>query len=62
VILFIGLPVNKFAGAGFMLNSKFFTVIVVLTFLALGAVVTFQALEMQEYNLWNTLQTRFFGK
>lgn len=43
-----------------MFNSKFFTVIVVLTFLALGAAVAFQALEMQEYNLWNTLQARFF--
>ena len=43
-----------------MFNSKFFTVIVVLTFLAIGAAVTFQALEMQEYNLWNTLQARFF--
>ena len=43
-----------------MLNSKMFTVVLVLTILALGAVVTFQALEMQEYNLWNALQARFF--
>ena len=44
-----------------MFNSKMFTVVLVLTVLALGAVVTFQALEMQEYNLWNALQTRFFS-
>ncbi|MBQ7209139.1 MAG: hypothetical protein IJS01_15185 [Lentisphaeria bacterium] len=43
-----------------MFNSKFFTVIIVVTFLALGAAVAFQALEMQEYNLWNSLQARFF--
>ena len=43
-----------------MFNSKMFTVVLLLTVLALGAVVTFQALEMQEYNLWNTLQARFF--
>ena len=43
-----------------MWNSKFFTVVIVLTVLALGATVAFQALEMQEYNLWNTLQARFF--
>lgn len=43
-----------------MLNSKFFTIIIALTFLALGAAVAFQSLEMQEYNLFNTLQQRFF--
>ena len=43
-----------------MFNSKMFTVILLATVLALGAVVAFQALEMQEYNLWNTLQERFF--
>ena len=43
-----------------MFNSKAFTVITVLTVLALGAAVTFQALEMQDYNLWNTLQQRCF--
>ena len=43
-----------------MFNSMAFTVITVLTVLALGAAVTFQALEMQDYNLWNTLQQRFF--
>ena len=42
-----------------MFNSKFFTVVVVLTFLALGAAVAFQVLEMQEYNLFNTLIERF---
>ena len=44
-----------------MFNSKMFTVVLLLTVLALGAVVTFQALEMQEYNLWNALQARFFS-
>ena len=43
-----------------MFNSRFFTAVVVLTFLALGAAVYFQAMEMQEYNLFNTLQQRFF--
>ncbi|MBQ9753758.1 MAG: hypothetical protein IJV93_03290 [Lentisphaeria bacterium] len=43
-----------------MFNSKFFTAVIVLTFLALGATVAFQSLEMQEYNLFNTLQQRFF--
>jgi len=43
-----------------MFNSKAFTIIIVVTFLALGAAVTFQVLEMQEYNLLNALQTRFF--
>ena len=43
-----------------MFNSKFFTAVIVLTFLAVGATVAFQVLEMQEYNLFNTLQQRFF--
>lgn len=38
-----------------MFNSKFFTVMIILTFLAMGATVTFQALEMSEYNLFNTM-------
>ena len=43
-----------------MFNSKFFTVVIVLTFLALGATVALQALEMKEYNLFNILQQRYF--
>lgn len=43
-----------------MFNSKFFTVVIVLTFVALGATVAFQVLEMKDYNLFNTLQQRFF--
>ncbi|MBR7139982.1 MAG: hypothetical protein IKD44_10590 [Lentisphaeria bacterium] len=43
-----------------MFNSKFFTAVIVLTFVALGATVTFQVLEMKEYNLFNTLQQRYF--
>ena len=43
-----------------MFNSKVFTIIIVVTFLAMAAAVTFQVLEMQEYNLLNTLQARFF--
>ena len=43
-----------------MFNSKFFTVVIVLTFLALGAAVAFQAMEMNDYNLFNTLQQRYF--
>ena len=44
-----------------MFNSKIFTVIIVVTFLALGTAVAFQVLEMREYNLWDTLQARFFS-
>ena len=43
-----------------MFNSKFFTAVIVLTFLALGATVALQVLEMKEYNLFNTLQQRYF--
>lgn len=43
-----------------MFNSKFFTVVIVLTFLALGAAVAFQAMEMNDYNLFDTLQQRYF--
>ena len=38
-----------------MFKSKFFTVMIVLTFIAMAATVTFQVLEMLEYNLFNTL-------
>ena len=43
-----------------MFNSKFITVVIFLTFLALGATVAFQAMEMNDYNLFNTLQQRYF--
>ena len=42
-----------------MFNSKFFTVMIVLTFLAVGATVAFQSIEMNEYGLFETL---FGGK
>lgn len=42
-----------------MLKSKFMTVLIVLSFLAIGATVAFQALEMKEYNLFQTLLGRF---
>ena len=38
-----------------MLNSKFFTVMIVLTFLAMVATVVFQSVEMSDYNLFNTM-------
>jgi len=38
-----------------MFKSKFFTVMIVLTFVAMAATVTFQVLEMLDYNLFNTL-------
>ena len=43
-----------------MLKSKFFAVMAVLTVVALGAAIVFQSLEMKEYNLFDTLQQRFF--
>lgn len=43
-----------------MFQSKFFTVVIVLTFLALGAAVTFQVLEMIDYDHFTSLQQRFF--
>ena len=38
-----------------MFKSKFFTVVIVVTFVAMGATVAFQAFEMQEYNLFKTI-------
>ena len=38
-----------------MFKSKFFTVMIVLTFIAMAATETFQVLEMLDYNLFNTL-------
>ena len=43
-----------------MLKSKFFAVMAGLTIAALGAALAFQGLEMKEYDLFNTLQQRFF--
>lgn len=42
-----------------MLNSKFFTVMLVLTLTSAAAVVALQALEMLEYDLFRTLMVRF---
>lgn len=38
-----------------MFASKYFTVMIVLTFLAMAATATFQVLEMCDYNLFGTL-------
>ena len=43
-----------------MWKSKFFTVMIVLTFLAVGAALAFQVLEMRDYGLLETLPKRFF--
>ncbi len=38
-----------------MFESKFFMVMIVLTLLAVGATTAFQVMEMQEYNLFETM-------
>jgi len=38
-----------------MFNSKFFTVVIALTFIAVAAIVTFQVIEMCDYNLFQTM-------
>ena len=43
-----------------MFKSKFFMVMLVLTTLVVAATLVFQLLEMHEYNLFQTLQARFF--
>ncbi len=43
-----------------MFKSKFFTVMIALTTLAVAAALVFELLEMKEYNLFQTLQARFF--
>ena len=43
-----------------MFTSKIFSAILVVTFLALGAAVAFQVLEMNDYQLFEILQERFF--
>ena len=43
-----------------MLNSKFFTVMIMQTLLFAAAAVTLQALEMDAYSLFEILKNRFF--
>lgn len=38
-----------------MFKSKFFTVVIVLTFIAMAATVAFQVFEMLDYNLFKTI-------
>ena len=38
-----------------MFNSKYFTVMIVLSFIAMVTTVVFQVLEMNEYNLFSTM-------
>ncbi len=38
-----------------MFDSKFFTIMILLTFLVLGTVVAFQVLEMNDYELFQTM-------
>ena len=38
-----------------MFKSKFFTVVIVISFLAMAAITTFQVLEMCKYNLFETI-------
>ncbi len=45
-----------------MFRSKFFTVMIILSFLALTAGVVFQAIEMQDYELFATTWARITGK
>ena len=42
-----------------MFNSKFFTGVIIVSFLAMAATVAFQVLEMNECNLFSTM---FSGK
>lgn len=42
-----------------MLKSKYFMIVMILTGLLLGAGVAFNALEMQDYNLFEALIARF---
>lgn len=42
-----------------MFNSKFFTGVIIVSFLAMAATVALQVLEMNEYNLFSTM---FSGK
>ena len=42
-----------------MLKSKYFLIVAVVTLLCVAAGLAFNILEMQEYNLFNTLIERF---
>ncbi len=42
-----------------MLKSKYFMVVMILSCIMLGAGVAFNALEMQDYNLFEALIARF---
>ncbi len=41
-----------------MLNSKFFTVMIVLSFLLVCAALTFQMLDFQSYGLFESLMSK----
>ena len=43
-----------------MWRSKYFMVMIILTFLAIAATLAFQVLEMHEYGLIEALTNRFF--
>jgi hypothetical protein len=45
-----------------MFNSKYYLVVIVAAFVFLAGAVVVQALEMKEYNLFNSLSNRFFKK
>ena len=38
-----------------MFKSKFFTVVIVISFIAMAATVALQVMEMMEYNLFATI-------
>ena len=40
-----------------MFNSKFFTGVIIVSFLAMAATVAFQVLEKNEYNLITTMDS-----
>jgi acid phosphatase family membrane protein YuiD len=45
-----------------MFNSKYYTIVIVVAFVVLSAAVGVQALEMKEFNLFNSLSNRFYSK
>ncbi|MFA7230355.1 MAG: hypothetical protein WC071_03710 [Victivallaceae bacterium] len=44
-----------------MFSSKLFTVVVALTVLALLGAIGLQVMEMQQYNLFNSVYQRYFA-
>lgn len=44
-----------------MFSSKLFTVVVVLTVAALLSAIALQVMEMQQYNLFNSVYQRYFA-